>query len=62
MLICLCEKFKYNKMKQLLLNTGESELIEDSPYDYYWGIGKNGTGKNRLGILLMQVREELKNN
>lgn len=62
MLIGLREKFKYNKMKQLLLNTGESELIEDSPYDYYWGIGKDGTGKNRLGILLMQVRKELKNN
>ena len=55
-------KFKQNdKLKeQLLFATGDEELIEDSPYDYYWGIGRNKTGKNRLGILLMKLREELK--
>jgi predicted NAD-dependent protein-ADP-ribosyltransferase YbiA (DUF1768 family) len=25
-----------------------------------WGIGDNGKGKNRLGVLLMQLRSELK--
>jgi ribA/ribD-fused uncharacterized protein len=45
----------YNK----LMDTGNEELVENSPYDYYWGVGRNGTGKNRLGILLMKLREEL---
>lgn len=53
-------KFSVTDLKRKLLHTGDATLIENSPYDYYWGIGKDGTGKNRLGILLMQVREELK--
>jgi hypothetical protein len=53
-------KFHNFHMWKKLMETGDKELIEDSPYDYYWGIGRNGTGKNRLGILLMKVREELR--
>ena len=52
------EKFTQNStLRSQLLNTGNNELIENSPYDYYWGIGKNGSVKNRLGILLMKLRE-----
>ena len=29
--------------------------------DEYWGCGRKGNGKNRLGQILMQVREQLKN-
>lgn len=43
----------------MLIDTGDSELIEDSPYDAYWGIGKNGDGKNKLGKFLMQLRDQL---
>lgn len=43
-----------------LLSTGNATIIEASPYDYYWGEGKDGSGKNMLGVLLMEVREELK--
>jgi ribA/ribD-fused uncharacterized protein len=60
MLTGLRAKFREAGMCHKLLSTGDATLIEDSPYDYYWGVGRNGTGKNRLGILLMQVREELK--
>lgn len=44
----------------LLLETGEQELIEHNPWhDTYWGVC-DGVGQNKLGKLLMQVREELR--
>jgi ribA/ribD-fused uncharacterized protein len=61
MLSGLREKFKNPDLRLLLISTGKKVLIENSPYDKYWGIGPNGKGKNRLGVLLMQLREELKN-
>lgn len=61
MLECLRAKFsQHPAIQKKLIETGDSELIENSPTDPYWGCGKNGTGKNRLGVLLMQVRDELK--
>ena len=54
-------KFKQNKdLAELLLQTGDKILIEDSPSDYFWGCGKDGTGENMLGKLLMSVRLGLK--
>lgn len=54
-------KFTQHKdLQEILLSTDDSELIEDSPVDYYWGCGKDGTGKNRLGVLLMRLRDELR--
>jgi ribA/ribD-fused uncharacterized protein len=53
-------KFTQNEdIKDLLLSTGTSMLIEDAPNDYYWGVGKDGSGRNMLGHVLMQVRKEL---
>jgi len=46
---------------KMLLLTEDSILAEWAPWDEYWGLGKNGNGRNRLGVLLMHVREELKN-
>jgi hypothetical protein len=42
-----------------LLNTFGATLIEASPTDSFWGIGKNGRGSNMLGILLMELRRKL---
>lgn len=39
-----------------LLSTGEEELVEASPRDLYWGSGADGSGLNRYGQILMQVR------
>jgi ribA/ribD-fused uncharacterized protein len=47
-------------LKAILLSTGEQEIVENAPGDYYWGCGKNGTGKNRLGHILMTVRARLR--
>ena len=44
----------------LLLSTGDAKLVEHTQNDDYWGDGGDGTGKNMLGRLLMQVRETLR--
>jgi ribA/ribD-fused uncharacterized protein len=53
-------KFTQNQdLKKLLINTGNTRLIEHTKNDYYWGDGGDGSGKNKLGKILMQVRNEL---
>ena len=53
-------KFEQNIILQnLLLKTGSEQLIEQSPWDSYWGSGRTGKGKNRMGYLLMKLRSEL---
>ena len=64
-------KFGQNeRLKEFLLSTGESTLVEASPYDKIWGVGKSEKerdiniphfwkGENRLGFILMEVRETL---
>jgi N-glycosidase YbiA len=47
-------------LKELLLSTGDEEIIEKTTGDHYWGCGTDGTGKNMLGIILMRVRDELR--
>lgn len=54
-------KFVQNKgLREQLENTGNARLIEDAPWDNYWGSGRQGDGLNRLGQLLMKVRYELR--
>ena len=43
-----------------LFQTGTITLEEAAPDDYYWGTGRNGTGKNMLGKILMEVRAVLR--
>ena len=64
MLTGLRHKFSNPELRKKLLATGNEELIERTTcHDNYWGICDcetcGGQGKNRLGKLLMQVREEL---
>lgn len=55
------KKFQiYEDIRKILLDTGDEDILEDSPVDYYWGIGQDGTGKNMLGKILVEVREFLK--
>lgn len=54
-------KFSDPKLRKILLSTGRRVLKENSPYDYIWGIGREGSGKNLLGKLLMELREEIGN-
>jgi ribA/ribD-fused uncharacterized protein len=43
----------------VLLNTGDQEIVEDSPVDYFWGCGGDRSGTNHLGQILMRIRAEL---
>lgn len=45
-------------LRERLVATGELRLVEHSPSDSYWGDGGDGSGLNRLGEILMQVRSE----
>ena len=49
----------HDELKELLLSTGDEELIEDAAGDSFWGCGADGSGKNWLGRILMKVRAGL---
>ena len=62
MLQALRMKFsQHPEIAKELLATGDAIIIEHTRNDAYWADGGDGSGKNKLGLLLMQVREELKN-
>ncbi|KAG9315170.1 hypothetical protein JVU11DRAFT_4295 [Chiua virens] len=59
--IALRLKFtQHPDLKALLLGTGDADLIENSPRDYFWGIGADHSGRNELGKTLTRLREELR--
>lgn len=56
-------KFSENqKLKQLLLSTGDRDLFEHTHRDKFWADGGNGSGKNWLGRILMETRERISKN
>ena len=50
-------KFEQNQdIKELLLSTGERDLIEGNTWgDHFWGVDEFGA--NNLGKLLMKIRD-----
>ena len=57
----LLAKFTQNPgLRPLLLGTADAELIEHTTNDRYWGDGGDGKSKNRLGLLLVELREKLR--
>jgi len=60
MLEILRRKFSVLEFRDRLLATKDANLVEGNTWgDLYWGVC-DGRGKNRLGELLMHVREEQK--
>lgn len=47
-------------LREVLLGTGDALLIEHTDKDSYWGDGGDGSGRNRLGEILMSVRDEFR--
>lgn len=50
----------HRDIRTILLATNEEIIVEDSPRDCYWGCGQDGTGRNELGKILMEVRTKLR--
>jgi len=46
-------------VRETLLATGDAEIAEHTSRDRYWGDGGDGSGRNMLGRILMEVRAEL---
>ena len=45
-----------SRFREELLSSGDCELVEDTNH-MYWARGWNGQGRNRLGVLLMDMRD-----
>ena len=57
----LLAKFtQHPNLRSLLLHTGDAELIEHTRNDRYWADGGDGTGMNRLGQLLVELRSQFR--
>ena len=57
--VCLCKFTQHKDLGNLLLTTGECEIQEGNNWgDVYWGVCM-GIGKNKLGKILMQIRDDL---
>ena len=61
-------KFEDTALQDMLLNTGDAYLVEgNSWHDNYWGICllkscprcDDKKGRNKLGVFLMELREQL---
>lgn len=50
---------QHKELRDLLLSTGDRPLVEHTSNDSYWGDGGDGTGRNRLGALLVELRASL---
>lgn len=48
----------HEDIRQILLDTGDEELVENAPRDYFWACGADGGGLNMFGKVLMEVRNE----
>jgi len=51
---------QHEDLKATLLGTGDALLVEHTANDWYWGDGGDGSGRNMLGLILMEVREALR--
>ena len=61
MRLALRAKFTQHQfLHDLLLSTGDRQLVEHTSRDSFWGDGGDGRGQNILGHMLMELRQELR--
>jgi len=46
-------------VRDCLQKTGNKRIVENSPWDEFWGCGADGKGENQMGKILMSVRNSL---
>lgn len=57
----ILEKFRQNRdIAYKLVETRNRDIAEATIDEYYWGIGKNKSGENNIGKILVKVRERIK--
>src|SRR6266511_3463366 len=49
---------QHPEAQEALRKSGHEDIVEDSPTDYFWGEGADGSGQNMLGKLWMKIRDE----
>ena len=55
-----CKFAQHSDLRKMLWKTGDKELIEHTTNDSYWADGGgHGKGQNKLGKLLMKVRDDI---
>jgi ribA/ribD-fused uncharacterized protein len=57
--LCRLKLEQHRDVHAGLLASGDDVIVKNYP-DPYWGIGKDGIGKNMMGIIWMKLRAELK--
>jgi ribA/ribD-fused uncharacterized protein len=58
--VVLAKFTQHEDLKRILLETGDAELVEHTANDAYWADGGDGSGRNMLGKILMEVRGRLR--
>jgi len=49
---------QHPEAQEALRKSGNEDIVEDSPTDYFWGEGADGSGQNMLGKIWMKLRDE----
>jgi ribA/ribD-fused uncharacterized protein len=57
--LCRAKLEQHNDIKEALLVSDDAVIIKDFP-DPFWGIGMDGVGQNKMGVMWMKLRSELK--
>ncbi len=52
---------QHEELREILMGTGDAKLVEHTSNDSYWGDGGDGSGRNMLGTILMEVRVKVRN-
>ena len=49
---------QHPEAQEALRDSGDEDIVEDSPTDYFWGAGADGSGQNMFGKIWMKIRDE----
>lgn len=50
---------QHKEVSDALIKSGDAEIIEDNPFDSFWGTGPDGNGRNEMGKIWMEIRKQM---